>query len=80
MPKKKVTLSGLGKSMTFEVDVSTRKPKKVIYRKKELNIDTFVATGMGLSSRISFLSKCPHNKEITQCPKCSRKEGDHFSR
>jgi hypothetical protein len=80
MPKKKVTLSGPFGSMDFEVNVSTRKPKKVIYKKKELNIDTFVATGMGLSSRISFLSKCRCGKEIILCPRHSRKEGDHFSR
>lgn len=59
MPKKKFTLvSPLG-DMDFEVSVSNRKPKKVKYREKTLNLATLTMNAAQALPGISILAaKC----------------------
>ena len=70
---KKVVLIGPGFSKEFKTTMLVGEPEKIDYKPKELNIASFVATGMGLKPK----TICRHGKKVTQCMRCSRKQCPH---
>ena len=80
MPRKrvrrKVALVGPGFSKEFETAMLVGEPEKINYKPKTINLDSLIATGMGLRPQ----TLCKHGKEVTLCGRCSRKEGIFISR